>query len=137
MNILIYNWCPVGSVEGGGVALYIRNIITELQKQHDVTFLNSGYYYDKLQSAYIRKSFGKFIFNGIPSYDLVNSPVFAPMKSPADNIESFLKDTSITPLFEKFLIDHDIDVVHFNNFEGLPLDVLNVKRKGRPFSSFI
>ncbi len=129
-RVLLYNWCPLGNREGGGVSLYIENIVQYLVTREDVEvfFLNSGFYYDEKNEAYIRPS-ASTSFEGVQSFDLVNSPVIAPMKSPSKNIEMFLDGTSLKPLFAAFLAERAIDVVHFNNLEGLELDVLTVKNK--------
>ena len=128
-KILFYNWCPIASSEGGGVALYIRNVVSALAEQDSITpvFLNSGFYYDNSKRGpYIRKS-SEPVWKGCECYDLVNSPVIAPMRSPAENIDAFVHDETLLPMFKKFLAAHSIDVVHFNNFEGLSLSCLRAK----------
>ena len=44
-KILYYNWTPLDSSEGGGVAVYQRNLIDSLGGSYSVTYLNSGYTY--------------------------------------------------------------------------------------------
>lgn len=127
MNILIYNWCPLTSSEGGGVSSYCRNLITGLvDTEHQVFFLDSGFFFDKSDSMYIRESKDSVI-SGCRSFDLVNSPVIAPMKSPLKNIEAFVSDETLRPVLKRFVEEHEIDVLHFNNIEGLSIDCLNIK----------
>lgn len=51
MKILIYNWAPLDLNIGGGVAVYVKNVLDYLSKTADndhidVVFLSAGYYYD-------------------------------------------------------------------------------------------
>ncbi len=130
MRVLMYNWCPLLDSEGGGVSVYLRNIVETLAVREDieVVFLNSGFYYDQSGKTYLRLS-ENVDWHGVESYDIVNSPVVAPMKSPVDNIERFLNSTELNNLFLEFLSEQKIDVVHFQNLEGLSLEVLSLKNQ--------
>lgn len=125
MKVLIYNWCPLYSKEGGGVSVYVKNILSTLKDRCEVIFLNSGFYFDNSGHPYIRKS--EQVEQGIVSFDLVNSPVMAPMKSPMENVEQFLYSKEITDLFVDFVLDQRFDAIHFNSFEGLTLDAVRTK----------
>lgn len=48
-KLLIYNWTHIDDKQGGGVNLYVRNIIQELisQGEYDIYYLNAGRTYTK------------------------------------------------------------------------------------------
>lgn len=128
MKVLYYNWCPIRETEGGGIAVYIRNIfnyILEHKKDIEPVFLCSGYYYDKSNMLYYRKEKQEF---DAEIYSIVNSPVIAPMKSPADNIQMMIEDVTLKKLFNDLINSiGPIDVIHFQTLEGLSLSVLSLK----------
>ena len=83
MKILYYNWTPLEKKkEGGGVAVYMRNLLDYLQRSDlglDVTFMSSGYYYDGGDRPYIRKEKDMY---GASVFSIVNSPIIAPQGFP-------------------------------------------------------
>lgn len=134
-KILYYNWTPLDSPDGGGVAVYQRNLINSLGG-YDVTYLNSGYTYtfDK-KLRLIEKTYPDY--PDIKAFEVVNSPVLAPVQQSIKNIDIYLHDESLYKLIRNFIISQGgFDVIHFNNLEGLSLKVLSLK-KDFPDTAFI
>lgn len=137
MRILYYNWDHIDGKIGGGVTIYQKNVLSEIVKnpKNEVFFLNSGYTYDnkKLRIEETENSFG----NLVSSYEIINSPVLAPVTQSCRNLHNFLTDTSISILVTSFLERYGpFDVIHFNNLEGLSLEVLSLKTR-YPNTKFI
>ncbi|MFT4959088.1 MAG: glycosyltransferase involved in cell wall biosynthesis [Paracoccaceae bacterium] len=132
MKILFYNWVDYLDDEnrGGGVSVYQHNLIHALDDEgnNDCYFLSSGISYDMFSTAprWARIKHG-------PNegrrrrFEIINSGVLAPAH------HSFGKDTQLehpdtTKVFFDFIRKHGpFDVVHFNNLEGLPAEVLALK----------
>ena len=56
MKVLIYNWADLNTSDGGGVNVYVKNIIPELIKRKiEVVFLNSGVKYTNDSKLRIEK----------------------------------------------------------------------------------
>ena len=133
MRILFYNWVDNHDPEkrGGGVALYQRNVLAELEGRADVTatFLSSGISYDLFDARprWARVAHGTDRTG--ERYEIVNSGVLAPAH------HSFGHDAQIdhpptTAAFLDFLEKTGpYDIVHFNNLEGLPATVLTLKAR--------
>ena len=128
MKILIYNWDLLDGKNGGGVVTYIKNLVSGLLKEkHDVWFINSGLTYTPDKKLRIEKrnsSFGE----AVQSFEIVNSPVIAPSRQSGKNIKISLSDETVKMLFRDFLDKNGpFDVIHFNNLEGIPIKVLELK----------
>ena len=128
MKILIYNWDLLDGKNGGGVVTYIKNLVSGLiNKGHDVWFINSGLTYTKDKKLRIEEratSFGAMVH----SFEIINSPVIAPSRQSGKNIEISLSDETVKLLFKDFFEKNGpFDVVHFNNLEGIPIKVLELK----------
>ena len=128
MRILIYNWDLLDGKNGGGVVTYIRNLVTGLvNHNHDVWYINSGLTYTcdkKLKIEERDTSFGETVH----SFEIINSPVVAPSRQSGKNIEITLTDETVKNLFKDFLEKNGpFDVIHFNNLEGIPIKVLELK----------
>lgn len=130
MRVLFYNWCPIHDSEGGGIAVYIRNLLTYIHENSsdiEPVFLSSGFYYDNKKTPYVREETAAF---GAKVYSIVNSPVYAPMRAPENNFVTMLTDETLIPVFYEFIKEQGpFDVIHFNTFEGLSLKALRVKNK--------
>ena len=130
-KVLIYNWSHVDDMIGGGVTVYIQNLINALIQsgEYKVTFLNSGWTYDKSGKTYIKKVNNQF--NPLlECYEIVNSPVLAPIEQCAENLRIYLNDKTMLPIINGFIKEQNgFDVIHFNNLEGISLDVLRLKEK--------
>ena len=134
-KVLIYNWLPFdnpGGV-GGGVTLYCRNLIDALLRYRpDVTvyFLSSGWAYDmKKKEPYIRcipNCFG----DRCRSFEIVNSPVPAAIDMLHRNPSVAFESEELKNVFREFLKKNGpFRAIHFNNIEGLSLDVLSLKEE--------
>ncbi len=132
MKILYYNWVPFDDDEnrGGGVTVYQRNLIAELLKKTDyeVFFISSGISYSlrKKEPYFVRT---KNIFKKrCKTFQIVNSPILSPGHCAFDDMELYLYDLKLYQLFKNFVLKFGpFDVIHFNNFEGLSLNVLKIK----------
>lgn len=134
-KVLIYNWVPFdnpGGV-GGGVTVYCRNVIqTLLRKRPDVRvyFLSSGWAYDvSLNKTFIRSTSNCF-GDRVRSFEIVNSPVPAPIDMCFMNPDTMFSNDGLKALIDQFIEENgSFSAIHFNNFEGLSLDVFELKKK--------
>ncbi len=140
MKILYYNWTNFeAGNNGGGVSVYQKNIIDTLidQKDNEIYFLTSGDIYSLFsQKPFIRKSHKQY--KSCKCYEIVNSPVVSPAYFTHNNLFPYLQeDKIIKKLLMEFIEKHGpFDVIHFNNLEGLPIKVLEIK-KMLPDTKFI
>lgn len=137
-KILIYNWTQFDKPDGGGVTVYINNIINEMVKDPNisVTFLSSGTKYSLFRrKMFIKKTKNKYS-NKVNSYTIYNSKTMFAINQ-FSRIDIYNLDDSIPQLLSKFIEEHGpFDVIHFNNLEGLSLNVLKLKEK-YPQTKFI
>ena len=127
MKILYYNWDHIDGNIGGGVTVYQKNLVKYLLNGDDeIYFLNSGYSYDG-ENLKI-KSITNSISNQIKTFEIINSPVIAPVQQSIKNIRYYLEDETLYNLLKDFLFENNFDVIHFNNLEGLSLKVLELKK---------
>ncbi len=131
-KIIFYNWIPFDEKEnkGGGVTVYTKNLISHFIHQPGwrVYFLSSGRAYDfRKKGPYIEKT--RNIFGeACSSYQIVNSPVFSSARISFPFIEDYLRDESLLRAMKDFMDGlGGVDVVHFQNFEGLSLSVFRLK----------
>ena len=77
MRILHYYWTQYNDLEkpGGGVRVYLNDIVGIQKEMHEICTLNSGVDYDLSGKCYI-----KYIKDndGIKQYSVFNSPMIAP-----------------------------------------------------------
>ena len=137
MKILYYNWTPLHVQRvGGGVAVYLENLITSLATTGgDITVLTSGYYYDNSSSLYIKKDVDETLCK---SYTLVNSPAPAPLGIVSPKVlQKIMADTQCKDLIYNFIKEHGpFDVIHFQTLEGISPNVLSLKEEF-PHTRFI
>ena len=133
-KVLIYNWLPFDNVWrwGGGVTVYCQNIIKEML-EHDpdinIYFISSGFAYNSsVEKTYVRminNVFGKRVHQ----FEIVNSPVPAEQRNIYVNPLVALENYELKTVFADFMKKMGpFNTVHFNNIEGLSLDVLDLKR---------
>lgn len=129
-KILFYNWTHIDENIGGGVNVYQKNLaIAMINKGYDVYYLNAGLSYDSSGSVKLTK-YENSLDKRIKCYEIVNSPVLAPVQQSPKNIEHYLSDKSVKQLVKDLLLEiGNISVVHFNNLEGLPISVLSLKEE--------
>ena len=134
-KVLIYNWVPFdnpGRV-GGGVTVYCRNLIATILRESPTTqiyFLSCGFAYDATKDhPYLRATSN--LFGGrVHSFEIVNSPVPADQWLIYKNPTIALKNPLLKEMLGEFLRHFGpFRVVHFNNLEGLSLDVLELKKE--------
>lgn len=130
MRVLFYNWADHRDPEqrGGGVSVYQRNIIKGLSKVDGVetAFLSSGLAHTLLR----RKPHVITLERGeSPRYALVNSGLVAPSHADfagAAQLEHAETEAAFAEFVER---TGPWDVIHFNNLEGLPANVLSLKKR--------
>ena len=133
MKILFYNWVQFDDPEkrGGGVSIYQRNLIEKLSvdSNKEIYFLSSGIAYNFFKrSIYYRRTPNQF-GDRCKTFELVNSAVLSPGHFCYDS-ESVLQDEQTSRVFMAFIDRHGpFDVIHLNNLEGVPAEVLRVKER--------
>lgn len=128
-RLLIYNWCPIDGKKGGGVEVYIKNIVYSLlnNNEYEIFYINSGNSYTiggKTKIIEIESSYGA----RIKTYEIINAPFMAPVRMCEKNLKKFLNDKIVAKLFSDFINEKHIDIVHFNNLEGLSLETVKLKK---------
>lgn len=128
MRILHYYWSPYNLNLGGGVSVYLKNILPNLGKFHDVDFLSCGYYHDpSIEECYVQE-LEKISHNNIKSYTVVNSPVMSPGHDAWQHVETYLEDEILKEVLKKFILSRGgYDIIHFHSFEGLTQKILTLK----------
>ncbi len=132
-RILIYNWIPFddSSQKGGGVSVYVKNLINALIKTQkwDVYFLSSGRAYDINQYRVFIEPTQNSYSPYCKSFQVVNSPVLAAanLSLPYPHISN--TDEVLKAVLGDFIFNNRIDVVHFQNLEGLSVKVLELKQR--------
>ena len=128
MKILHYYWSQyydIGQM-GGGVQVYLKNIINEQSKRHNVYTLTGGIEYDISGKCKIKKNGRNSITE---DYTIVNSPMLAPAKASFRELNLYIKDDKLAKILKKFLIEKGpFDVVHIHSLEGLTLSCLALKQ---------
>lgn len=141
-KILIYNWVPFdnpGKV-GGGVTIYCKNLVeTILRYRPDVQvyFLSSGWAYDVTTTKCYFRKLPNVFGDRCRSFEIVNSPVPAAQDMLFYNPEFAFKCEELKDVFSDFIEKNGpFSNIHFNNIEGLSLDVFDLKKK-YPDTKFI
>lgn len=137
-KILLYNWVQFDKQDGGGVTVYLDNIIQEMKDnpEIDLYFISSGTQYDLFRKGLrIEKTKNKY-GEQVKSYTIYNSPVMFAYHQ-FSRVDIYNQDQELGKIFEQFIEGHGgFDVIHFNNLEGLSLSVLKLKEK-YPATKFI
>lgn len=132
LRVLYYNWTDYRSPRGGGVTVYLRNLLTALAENEEIQpfFLSSGDIYSPFSSKPYIRPVPNQNFEDVPAFELVNSPIPAPGALLSQNLRDYLNlsDNSVLELFRKFIADQGgFDIIHFHNLEGVPLNILKIK----------
>ncbi|GHU94242.1 hypothetical protein FACS1894208_04980 [Clostridia bacterium] len=134
-KVLIYNWLPFDNPWnfGGGVNIYCRNLVdTLLQERPDATvyFLSSGFAYVGNTTEIFYRKLENVFGDRCRSFEIVNSPVPADQRNLYINPLVALENPELKDVFAKFFETYgEFEAVHFNNIEGLSLDVFDLKRE--------
>lgn len=127
---MFYNWTPLKANAGGGVAVYQKNLLKYLLKlkKHELFFLSSGFgYTGNVHKVNLVKIYND-ISDDLKTFEVINSPVIAPVQQSIKNVRHYLEDEAIAALIKQFIKDFGgFDVIHFNNLEGLSLKTLKLK----------
>lgn len=123
-SVLIYNWAQFDNpdMDGGGVSVYIKNIIAALLDQGvRVVFLSSGFSYTGTHDKpFIEETDNMFRSMGVDSFRLVNSPVKAPAHDSYGDLYCARENEEVANLFIDFMNKYgSFDEVHFHNIEGI------------------
>lgn len=134
-KVLIYNWVPFDNPHGigGGVTVYCKNLIQAIINNRpdvDVYFLSSGWAYDiSRKECFIRK-INNIFGDRCKSFEVVNSPVPAPQDMLFGNPEVAFESEMLKDTIRKFIDKYgEFEAIHFNNMEGLSLDVFDLKKE--------
>ena len=141
-KILIYNWVPFDNSNGagGGVTVYCRNLIKTIIKNRpdvDVYFLSSGWAYDiSKKECYVRK-INNIFGDRCKTFEVVNSPVPAPQDMLFGNPEIAFENNMLKGVIRNFIKKYgEFETIHFNNMEGLSLDIFDLKKEF-PHTKFV
>ena len=132
-KILYYNWIQFDEKEkrGGGVTVYQKNIIEELIKREEykVYFLSSGVEYNFLKKKIYIEETRNIYGEKCKSYKIINSPVPAPGITILNFQKELEESKDLKEVFKNFIDENGpFEVIHFNNLEGLSLDILDLKK---------
>ena len=134
-KILIYNWTPLGLEfkVGGGVAIYCKNLVETILKENpaaEVYFLSSGFSYNASTTATFIKPIEEYSTDRLHVFDIINSPIPADQRYLYPNPTIALKNTVLKKTFKNFLVTYGpFNAIHFNNLEGLSLDIFDLKQE--------
>lgn len=134
-KILLYNWVPFDNPwkRGGGVTVYCQNLIAEILKENpevNIYFLSSGFAYSAVTTkTFIRKLDSKY-GDRVHQFEVVNSPIPAEQSNIFRNPLIALENQKLKEIISEF-IQHSgpFEVIHFNNIEGISLDILDLKEQ--------
>lgn len=131
-KILYYNWVQFDNKEkmGGGVNIYQYNLIDELKdnSNYELYFLSSGLKYNPFKPYTYIKRTDNIFGNRCQSFEIINSSIIAPAFAIYMNPKKFIEDKESYKILKKFIEKHGpFDIIHFNNMEGLSVNVLKIK----------
>lgn len=132
-RLLIYNWLPFDNPWGwgGGVTVYCKNVISEIIKNNpeiEIYFLSSGFAYSATTTSTYYRRIDNIFGEKVKQYEIVNSPIPAEQRNLYVNPLVALENKTLKGVFAQFIKDYGpFEAIHFNNIEGLSLDVLDLK----------
>ena len=132
-KVLIYNWIPFDNPQhiGGGVTIYCKNLIASILKYRpdvQVYFISSGWAYDVTTTKCYFRSIENIFGDRCRSFEIVNSPVPAAQDMLFYNPTFAFENEELKAVFSDFIEKNGpFDSVHFNNIEGISLDILSLK----------
>jgi len=129
MNILIYNGYQFDDKNrlGGGVSVYIKNIIPAfLDRGDSVVFCGSGRRYSLLsRKLTLKKTKNIYENRGVHTFELHNSPIKMPAHDAFGSLEQALNTPKLDDVFLELVAAHNIDEVHFHGIEGISTSVVS------------
>lgn len=134
-KILIYNWVPFDNPwnRGGGVTVYCKNVIENILVQNptvNIYFLSSGFAYDATVAKTFVRKINNIFGDRVHQFEIVNSPVPAEQRYIFNNPNVAISNENLKDVFDSFLDKYGpFETVHFNNIEGLSLDVFDLREK--------
>jgi glycosyltransferase involved in cell wall biosynthesis len=133
MRVLVYNFVQPEDAkhkQGGGVAIYQGNLVQALQEAgHEVISLSSGDRY----ALFSVRSYLVFEGGAPERAIIVNSPVFAPAHSSFHAIHLYTQDSGLDLIPAQLRARYGrLDVLHFQNLEGLTAGFLRAMRRAFP-----
>ncbi|PCD76453.1 glycosyltransferase [Pseudothioclava arenosa] len=132
MRILYYNWVDYLDDEhrGGGVSVYQRNLMHAWDADPTIreSFLSSGISYDLFNRAprWERLRHGPEADRD-RRFEIVNSGVLSPAHFSFGSPHQIAHAPTTEAFFDFIDKTGPYDVIHFNNLEGLPIEVLKLK----------
>lgn len=127
MKILHYYWSQYNDIAkmGGGIQVYLNNIIKVQALKNIVYTLAGGMEYDISGKCKIKKINNDSITE---DYTIVNSPMLAPSKASFRELDLYIKDDILAEVLKKIIIEKGpFDIIHIHSFEGLTLSCLKLK----------
>lgn len=128
MRVLYYNWVDYLDEEarGGGVTVYQRNLMrAEHVAGHQVTFLASGISYDlSVQAPRWEAIRHGPVLPRERRYEIINSGVLSPGHHSFGNPAQLDHPETEAVICDFIEATGPYDVIHFNNLEGVPANVL-------------
>ncbi len=133
LRIAILGWARLSAQawEGSGYNLSASELARGLvMSGHEVFYLASGMTYRLFRGPHIAP---RETWNGIPCYDLRNSPNLSPSASNFNNIGTEIACPRQARLVVKWLDQVGAQIVHIHSLEGYGLDLIPaIRASGRP-----
>ena len=142
MKVLIYNFVQPDELgkQGGGVAVYQRNLVQNLSKAgHEVISMSSGDRYSVVKREPYLKTESHSGSSGLVNrVYLYNSPVYAPAHYAFYDLDTYCNSKSIDKIPEELKrLFGAIDVFHFQNIEGLTASFFRRVKEAFPESRLV
>lgn len=138
MKILFYNWADCLSADGGGVTVYLRNLLgSKPMAAHELYMLSSGNSYQPFGKAFWRELPADGKLPEVRRFEVVNSKVLAPALSAFANPRDLASPWEESVILDFVKAHGPFDVLHLHNLEGLPLNALRLLKAQNPACSII
>ena len=134
-KILLYNWLPFDNPWGwgGGVTVYCKNVIDIFLREYpnaQIYFLSSGFAYVATTTEISYRKIPNIFGDRVQQFEIVNSPVPADQRNIYNNPLIALENKALKQVVKEFIEQFgEFTAIHFNNIEGLSLDVFDLKEE--------
>lgn len=131
MKICYFNWVDYLDKRGGGVTVYQRNLMNffDNDKVNVVYSISSGVYYSlKTDKCHYKRDGNNF--------KIINSETLAPAHISFGSDYQIKSDKTVK-VFMDILNLIDVDIIHFNNLEGIPVLLLKEIKMNKPHIKII